>query len=73
MTLQYYLRTLRWLFCVYIKLGERQNTFPLLQIYTQLIIHSMETESEKQIAFDISNLVSFRKKWATFKQYPSEK
>ena len=39
-------------------------------INTQLIIRSMEIE--KQIAFDNNNLASFRKKWATFKQYPSE-
>ena len=43
----------------------------MLQIYAQLIIHSME--SEKQIAFDINNLASFRKKWATFKQCSSDK
>ena len=36
-----------------------------------LVIRSMEIE--KQIAFDNSNLASFRKKWATFKQCLSEK
>ena len=30
-------------------------------------------ESEKPIAFDNNNVASFMKKWATFKQYPSEK
>ena len=47
--------------------------FPKLhcvQVYTQLVIRSMEIE--KQIAFDNNNLASFRKKWATFKQCPSE-
>ena len=29
-------------------------------------------EIEKQIVFDNNNLASFRKKWATFKQCPSE-
>ena len=29
-------------------------------------------EIEKQIAFDNNNLASFRTKWATFKQCPSE-
>ena len=29
-------------------------------------------EIEKQIAFDNNNLASFRRKWATFKQCPSE-
>ena len=41
----------------------------MLQMYTQLVIRSMEIE--KQIAFD--NLASFSKKWATFKQCPSER
>ena len=30
-------------------------------------------EIEKQIAFANNNLASFGKKWATFKQCPSEK
>ena len=42
----------------------------MVKVYTQLVIRSMEIE--KQIAFDNNNLASFRKKWATFKQYPSE-
>ena len=42
----------------------------MVQAYTQLVIRSMEIE--KQIAFDNSNLASFRKKLATFKQCPSE-
>ena len=42
----------------------------MVQAYTQLVIRSMEIE--KQIAFDNNNLASFRKKWATFKQCPSE-
>ena len=40
-------------------------------MYTQSVIHSMEIE--KQIAFDNNNLASFGKKWATFKQCPSDK
>ena len=47
-----------------------RNTFPLVQVYTQLVIRSMEIE--KQIVFDNNNLASFRKKWATFAQCPSE-
>ena len=43
----------------------------MVQMYTQLVIHSMEIE--KQIAFDNNNLASFGKKWATFKQCPSDK
>ena len=54
----------------------------MVQVYTQLVIRSMEIES--QIAFDSNNISSFRekwatfkhslrKKWATFKQCPSEK
>ena len=54
----------------------------MVQLYTQLVIRSMEIES--QIAFDSNNLSFFRekwatfkhslrKKWATFKQCPSEK
>ena len=43
----------------------------MVQAYTQLlVIRSMEIE--KQFAFDNNNLASFRKKWATFKQCPSE-
>ena len=42
----------------------------MLQVYAQLVIRSMEIE--KQIAFDNNNLASFRNKWATFKQCPSE-
>ena len=48
-----------------------RNTIPMVQVYTQLVIRSMEIEN--QIAFDNNNLASFRKKWATFKQCPSEK
>ena len=54
----------------------------MVQLYTQLVIRSMEIES--QIAFDSNSLSFFRdkcatfkhslrKKWATFKQCPSEK
>ena len=42
----------------------------MVQVYTQLVIRSMEIE--KQIAFDNNNLASFRKKWAAFKQCSSE-
>ena len=42
----------------------------MVQVYTQLVIRSMEIE--KQIAFDNNNLASLRKKWATFKQCTSE-
>ena len=42
----------------------------MVQVYNQLVIRSMEIE--KQIAFDNNNLASFWKKWATFKQCPSE-
>ena len=42
----------------------------MVQVYTQLVIRSMEIE--KQIAFDNNNLASFGKKWATFKHCPSE-
>ena len=38
-------------------------TIPMVQVYTQLVM-----EIESQIAFDSSNLSSFREKWATFKQ-----
>ena len=41
----------------------------MVQMYTQLDIHSMEIE--KQIGFDNNNLATFGKKWATFKQCPS--
>ena len=54
----------------YIYSCKLRNTFPLVQVYTQLVIRSMEIE--KQIVFDNNNLASFRKKWATFKQCPSE-
>ena len=54
----------------YIYSCKLRNTIPMVQVYTQLVIRSMEIE--KQIAFDNNNLASFRKKWATFKQYPSE-
>ena len=54
----------------YIYCCKLRNTFPLVQVYTQLAIRSMEIE--KQIVFDNNNLASFRKKWATFKQCPSE-
>ena len=43
-----------------------RNTIPMVQVYTQLVIRSMEIE--KQIAFDNNNLASFRKKWASFNQ-----
>ena len=36
----------------------------------KLLIRFMEIE--KQIAYNNNNLASFRKKWATFKQCPSE-
>ena len=42
----------------------------MVQVYTQLVIHSMEIE--EKIAFVNNNLASLRKKWATFNQYPSE-
>ena len=45
---------------------KQRNTLPILQMYTQLVIRSMEIE--KQIVFDDNNLDSFRKKWASFKQ-----
>ena len=54
----------------YISSCKLRNTIPVVQVYTQLVIRS--TEIEKQIAFDNNNLASFRKKWATFKQCPSE-
>ena len=54
----------------YIYSCKLRNTIPIVQVYTQLVIRSMEIE--KQIAFDNNNLASFRKKWATFKQGPSE-
>ena len=54
----------------YIYCCKLRNTFPLVQVYTQLAIRFMEIE--KQIVFDNNNLASFRKKWATFKQCPSE-
>ena len=54
----------------YIYSCKLRNTIPMVQVYTQLVIRSMEIE--KQIAFDNNNLASFRKKWATFKQCPSE-
>ena len=38
----------------------------MVQVYTQLVIRSMEIE--KQIAFHIKNLASFRNKWTTFNQ-----
>ena len=66
----------------YIFSRKLRNTIPMIQLYTQLVIRSMEIES--QIAFDSNNLSFFRekwatfkhslrKKWATFKQCPSEK
>ena len=55
----------------YIYICKIRNTIPIVQAYTQLlVIRSMEIE--KQFAFDNNNLASFRKKWATFKQCPSE-
>ena len=54
----------------YIYSCKLRNTIPRVQVYTQLVIRSMEIE--KQIAFDNNNLASFRRKWATFKQCPSE-
>ena len=54
----------------YIYSCKLRNTIPMVQVYTQLVIRSMEIE--KQIPFDNNNLASFRKKWATFKQCPSE-
>ena len=54
----------------YIYSCKLRNTIPMVQVYTQLVICSMEIE--KQIAFDNNSLASFRKKWATFKQCPSE-
>ena len=36
----------------------------MVQVYTQLVIRSMEIE--KRIAFDNKYLASFTKKWATF-------
>ena len=54
----------------YIYSCKLRNTIPMVHVYTQLVIRSMEIE--KQIAFDKNNLASFRKKWATFKQCPSE-
>ena len=54
----------------YIYSCKIRNTIPMVQVYTQLVIRSMEIE--KQIAFDNNNLASFRKKWASFKQCPSE-
>ena len=55
----------------YIYSCKIRNTIPMVQAYTQLlVIRSME--NEKQIAFDNNNLASFRKKWAAFKQCPSE-
>ena len=54
----------------YIYSRKLRNTIPMVQVYTQLVIRFMEIE--KQIALDNNNLASFRKKWATFKQCPSE-
>ena len=42
----------------------------MVQVYTQLVIHSMEIV--EKITFVNNNLASLRKKWATFTQYPSE-
>ena len=44
----------------YIYSCKLRNTIPVVQVYTHLVIRSMEIE--KQIAFDNNNLASFRKK-----------
>ena len=49
----------------YIFSRKLRNAIPMVQLYTQLVIRSMEIES--QIAFDSNNLSFFREKWATFK------
>ena len=41
-----------------------------LQIFTQLVILSMEIE--KQIAFDNNNVASFRKKWVLSNNAPQK-
>ena len=58
----------------YIYSCKLRNTFlwyTVVQVYTQLVIRSMEIE--KQIAFDNNNLASFRKKFGNFQTMPSEK
>ena len=55
----------------YIYICKIRNTIPMVQAYTQLLVIRSK-EIEKQFAFDNNNLASFRKKWATFKQCPSE-
>ena len=54
----------------YIYSCKLRDTIAMVQVYTQLVIHSMEIE--EKIAFVNNNLASLRKKWATFNQYPSE-
>ena len=58
----YYLCTTWWLW-----LEKFSST---LQIFTQLVILSMEIE--KQIAFDNNNVASFRKKWVLSNNAPQK-
>ena len=58
----YYLCTTWWLWL--------ENFSSTLQIFTQLVILSMEIE--KQIAFDNNNVASFRKKWILSNNAPQE-
>ena len=51
----------------YIYSCKLRNTIPMAQVYIQLDIRSMEIEKQL-LAFYNSNLASFRKKWATFKE-----
>ena len=44
------------------------STLPILEVYIQLVMHSIE----KQIAFNYNTIISFKKKWAPFKYYSSE-
>ena len=46
-------------------------TFPILEVYIQLFLHSMDIE--KQIAFNNNTITFHQQKWAPFKYCSSER
>ena len=66
--LHHFLLIVRHYIYIYIYSCKLRSTCHMPQMYTQLVMRSMEIK--KQIAFYNNILASLRKKWATFKQCP---
>ena len=54
----------------YIYTCRLRSTLPILEVYIQLVMNSMDIENK--IAFDYNTTISFKKKWAPFKYRSSE-